>query len=192
MPGVLLAAPGAAWHLTRWNGVSALNLGRRPRVSANGTAPALVGVMKKLIGAVALVAIAILGIGCVTCTEVGCDSGVGITVAGFSTVVAPATLQACVNDQCQELTFAEQDGKTVCNTAATGSRCELRDSGELEIFFYEEDVDPDVTVTLEAKDAAGQVVFSDSKDVKAVENQPNGELCEPTCHNAEANFTAGS
>jgi len=146
--------------------------------------------MKPILVSIVLAATATFGVGCVECTELGCDSGVTVTVTGFSAATQgklPATVKVCAGaaagTQCQTFTVNE----TACTADTTGSECSVEE-GSLRAFLYAE-TEGTFDVTVEVKDAAGAILFDGSVSTEAVDNKPNGDACEPTCHNADAKLT---
>lgn len=147
--------------------------------------------MKRILAALILAAVAIHGLGCVSCTEIGCDSGVDVTVDGFSPAVQgklPAAIKICLGADCQSYTVSEASGALSCTADTTGSQCSVSDGGTLKAFFYGE-TQGEIDVSVEVKDSAAAVVFTDSTTVEITESKPNGDQCEPTCHVGAASLT---
>ena len=101
------------------------------------------------------------GGGAVACTEIGCDSGLFLDLSPIAAKMPDAKkVEVCLEDRCQ--TFSPKESLAM----VVDHRLKSEQS---------------VTVTLTATDAAGHVVFRESKSVRSQRAQPNGHGCPPVC-----------
>lgn len=150
--------------------------------------------MKKALLAVALLASTYSGVACsLSCTEVGCDDGLTINISGFASAVKaaskafPIKVEACADTRCQTLTVKESNGETTCTLSGSGD-CFVDEKGVL-IAFLVISAEDKPTISVDVLDAMDQSFFSDSKQIEIDEYKPNGEQCDPTCRQGQADFT---
>lgn len=134
------------------------------------------------------VAFGLTGVGC-DCTLAGCLDSVGASfpVANLADFDG-ATVEACLNDACSNGTITLANGVLDCGFDSTTLRCtSATNSGDLEVTLL---IDGDAAedgdhASVVIVDANGAALGSREGDVTYETSAPNGELCGPTCHNAE-------
>jgi hypothetical protein len=154
-----------------------------------------------------LLAFFTMGLGCAVsgcseplgCTEIGCSDSTRVSLTGIAEKYAgslPLTIKLCVDgSSCITAELTKENGALTCRVASGTSHggCAIQANGkDLDI---EVALDSNAAAKAEVKlsvlvtDGTSAKLFEADKSVTVASTMPNGEGCEPTCHQAEASFT---
>lgn len=137
--------------------------------------------------------------GCVTsfaCTEIGCVDAAHVTLVGIAEKYAsslPLLIKVCADDSCASVKLSDVKGVVTCElTSGEGASGCFLDGKDLAVdvgINSKTAAKTDVTITVDISDGSTNEPFGAGKLVDLKTTTPNGEGCEPTCHQASASFT---
>ncbi|MBK8254341.1 MAG: hypothetical protein IPK82_16940 [Polyangiaceae bacterium] len=134
-------------------------------------------------------ALSFSAMGCVAleCTEVGCESGLTVSIGNLKAASQsyPLTVEVCVESSCHTATVDQKNSAVECSSDDTMMSCFVNEDGSVVVNVFREPEKESESVTVKVSDSLDQVVVDETKTVTYVESQPNGEGCEPTCRNGE-------
>ena len=134
--------------------------------------------------------------GCLSCTAVGCNYGVRITVKHVATRYAgslPLSIETCADDgSCLLVKVSEAGGVFACDVGDTLSfaNCVVTPSGDVSLnHAFKAIPKTDVAaIALTVRGSADTTLFETTQDVALHDIELNGPGCGVTCQSGDALF----
>lgn len=131
-----------------------------------------------------------------SCTALGCDDGVRITMKGVATKFAgslPLVIKSCADGgSCVLVKVSETGGVFACEQEESPifSNCTVTPAGDVSlsvVFHVAEEIDV-ATMGVTVLDSANATVFDGEQNAALLDVEANGPGCGVTCRRGEALF----
>lgn len=113
------------------------------------------------------------------CTEIGCQSGVTVTISSISTDDI-RTIRACLDDGCTELLWTAANGCTNTNGASPNLSACLIDDDSLELWVLDSDGQDGDVLSVQVTGEDG-VLLDEESALEYKDSYPNGRDCPGHC-----------
>jgi hypothetical protein len=135
--------------------------------------------------------------GCaLSCTALGCDTGVHITVKGVATKFSsllPFVIKSCSDEgSCVPVTIRQTDGEFVCEEGGPQAfvNCQITPAGDVsfDLAFAKTPKDDVSAITINVRDSMDTTVFTGTESTELADIEANGSGCGVTCQRGEVLF----